>query len=171
MFYCGSFCGALMWRHVLSDVIQNRLSMKKLLKPRLYWITYFWMFEAVFGVLACRAVNYTAEELRGNVTSDRAMYTFKSFCIIRDICANSLFLTISIPWKFEIQPKFIIPIAAILTIIFGRAFSVAVLIVFIYTIRSIIMNTRGYQVNSTVGSSKKTTFSRSNFQHVLFTII
>ena len=64
MWYCGSLCSALMWRHALPDLIKYRLSSKKLLGPRLLWITYFWLAEAVFGVFSCRSVNYVREELR-----------------------------------------------------------------------------------------------------------
>ena len=146
MWYCGSFCCAIMWRYALPEIIEHRLGMKKMIKPRLYWVTYFWMLEAVFGLMACRSVNYTAEELRGKTTSDSAMMTMKAFAIFRDVFANSLLVTVSTPWRLNADPRWIVPAVTVLTCLFGRMFSTVVLILFIYTIRSMIWNTRAYQV-------------------------
>ena len=92
MFYCGSLCCGLLWRYVLPDLIKEKLSSKSVLESRLIWISHYWALEGMFGILACRSMNYTAEELRDKVTSQSSWIKMYTFCYLRDICANALML-------------------------------------------------------------------------------
>lgn len=145
MWYCGSFCASLMWRHALPELIDHRLAAKAKLRQRLLWITYFWMIEAFFGILACRSVNYTAEELRGGVTSASAIIKLRAFSILRDMGGNAFCIMIAIPWSLEPNPRVLLVASGLLSLVLGRFVGLLSLLVLIYSIRSMICNTRAYQ--------------------------
>lgn len=147
MWFCASFCCALMWRHALGDVLKHRLAKSEMLQPRLYWFCYFWALESVMGLVACRSMNYTAEELRGETTTDAVKLVVILTCLCREFFANAAMMCLMVPWRFKdyFSPKWIFIASCLCSGLFGRVFSIFTFVGFVMTIRSIVGNTKGYQ--------------------------
>jgi hypothetical protein len=155
MWFCASMCCALMWRHALRDVLKYRLAKADLLQPRLYWFCYFWALESAFGLLACRSVNYTAEELRGEKTSAVSKMFVILTALTREFFANAACLTIMLPWEYNISPKWIFITSCMGSGLLGRSFSFAIYCGYCITIYQIVNNTKAYQGQEAVSKMFK----------------
>ena len=70
MWYCGSLCAAALWRYILPSLTPKSnqfLTCQKYVRPKMILLTYFWIGEAFFGILALRSLNYVNEEAREKV--------------------------------------------------------------------------------------------------------
>jgi len=87
MWYCGSLCAGGLWRYILPNLTRknNRfVTCQTQTRPRLIILSYFWIFEAFFGLLAFRSLNYVNEEARDKITPIYDIFKMRLFSLLRN---------------------------------------------------------------------------------------